>query len=248
MRPPFGEINDVVRSVTHRMGYRAVIWNLDTLDWQDAEFNPGLVISNFNTNFASMKAQGTGMLPLEHDLYQFTADIVGDILKTVTDSGVKQINLEQCIWGPNYQRHPSWAYMYRFCSASQDTVTWPVPSAAEPCPVSDWSEWSDCDVMCGSGSQTRVRLSLPPSLVETTTACGALTFIEQQSCTNAECPATCTYSEWTNFGSCSQACGGGTHFRTRSVTVGDNTCGAVLETQLCNTQACSGVARRALRG
>ena len=39
-RPPYGNTNSIVRALLNKMGMRAVLWNLDTLDWHYAEDDP----------------------------------------------------------------------------------------------------------------------------------------------------------------------------------------------------------------
>jgi peptidoglycan/xylan/chitin deacetylase (PgdA/CDA1 family) len=246
MRPPYGDINSNLDKFLRRMGYRAMIWNLDTMDWQDAQSNPNLVVSNFKTNFNNLMP--SGILSLQHDLFQYTADIVPSILSFIQTKSYEFVSVERCVWGPNYQRHPSWVHMHRMCD--QAVANWPAVTPSESCPVSEWSDWSDCDVSCGPGTQTRVRLTMPPSLAQTSAACGSVPLIESRACSGqAACSSSCTYNAWTNWGACSKSCGGGTQIQTRTVKSGGSGCGAVLQTQVCNTQACvSSPARRALRG
>ena len=53
------------------------------------------------------------------------------------------------------------------------------------------------------------------------------------------------WSQWTAWGSCTEACGGGIASRTRacddpaSANGGNDCVGAPMETQSCNTDACS---------
>ena len=52
----------------------------------------------------------------------------------------------------------------------------------------------------------------------------------------------CVQSAWSNWGACSNTCGGGTQLRTRSILQEpkntDKKCGESEETQSCNTQGC----------
>ena len=62
---------------------------------------------------------------------------------------------------------------------------------------------------------------------------------------DTQCPVDCALSEWSAWGACTVACGGGTQLRTRVVQVeganGGATCGSSVlqEDRACNTQACS---------
>lgn len=100
--------------------------------------------------------------------------------------------------------------MHKHCPAPMN-MTWPevhanavstrlaeggkVNETSLTCPVSDWSVWSPCDATCGVGSQTRVRLSMPPSNQFNSTACSKTQFIQLQTCTAAT--ATCPTYVWT---------------------------------------------------
>jgi hypothetical protein len=50
--------------------------------------------------------------------------------------GYTLVSIYECIWGPNYQRHPSWVYAHRNCGSTNPA--WPSNTGAEPCPLSDW--------------------------------------------------------------------------------------------------------------
>jgi len=245
MRPPYGEIDDSVRDILQRMGYRAVVWNLDTNDWRDAATNPTKVTTDFNTNLAALKP--LGVISLQHDIEMATVALLPTDIDTATRQGYTFVSVERCMWGPTYQRHPSWVFMHGKCDTAE--ANWPVATVPEPCPLSDWSVWSPCDTTCGAGTQTRVRMTMPPGRELLSQACAANQLIQAQACTAAACPTGCTFGPWTNWGTCSNTCGGGTQIATRTKTAGGATCGPVLKTQLCNTQACTPAgARRALRG
>ncbi len=97
-----------------------------------------------------------------------------------------------------------------------------------------YTNWGSCSASCGGGSQTRTatyKSSYDGS------SCGTKT--ETQNCNTQSCcsKTTVTYSDW---GSCSTACGGGTQSRTATYKSSYNStsCGTKTETQSCNTQDC----------
>jgi hypothetical protein len=112
-----------------------------------------------------------------------------------------------------------------------------------PCPVdcvvSDWSSWGTCSAACGGGDQTRTRtITTQPSIGGA--ACPDLT--ETQACNTNPCPVDCVVSDWSSWGTCSAACGGGDQTRTRTITTqpsyGGAACPDLTETQACNTNPC----------
>jgi peptidoglycan/xylan/chitin deacetylase (PgdA/CDA1 family) len=242
-RPPYGSINAAVRTLASNMGYRAAIWNLDTLDWQYAASNPTKVINDQKSAMDALVP--TGILQLQHDITSPAVDVVPAINANILAKGLTTVTIDRCLWGPNFKSHPSWIHMHRLCGTSE--AEWPsVPAGT--CPVSDWSVWSPCDANCGAGKQTRTRFTIPPGLEKTSAACAGVVLIQQQACTSSTaCGGSCTFSAWTNWGACSKSCAGGTQMQTRSLLSGTpSKCGPMVNVQLCNTQSCVG--RRALRG
>ena len=131
------------------------------------------------------------------------------------------------------------------------------------CKVDDWSAWSDCDVACGRGTKTKTRevIQQPKHGGET---CPAL---EQTRICNADhCPGTlfssgffimiltsllncgslvdCKVGPWRAGSECSATCGGGSKTMKREVVQepehGGETCPALEETMVCNTDECPG--------
>jgi len=120
------------------------------------------------------------------------------------------------------------------CGALTDTQTCNTQTCPpEACQLSDWTAWDDCSKDCGGGTQTRSRtITSNPS----NSPCGALN--DSQGCNTQACP--CQLSDWTAWGDCSKDCGGGTQTRSRTVVSNPSNveCGALTNSQVCNTQAC----------
>ncbi|KAL1922533.1 uncharacterized protein VTP21DRAFT_10072 [Calcarisporiella thermophila] len=77
IRPPYGDIDDRVRAIMKQLGYKIVLWELDTNDWmvgEDKSFNPEWIDGNFTEWTAKADQYPYGPICLEHDLYQGTVD------------------------------------------------------------------------------------------------------------------------------------------------------------------------------
>ncbi|MDE3156438.1 MAG: thrombospondin type-1 domain-containing protein, partial [Acidobacteriota bacterium] len=121
---------------------------------------------------------------------------------------------------------------------SQSTLT-PVD-----CVVSAWSAWGACSAVCGGGVQTRTRTVITPAS-NGGAACPALT--ESLACNTQPCVTyQWVFSDWST---CSAACGGGTQTRTavcedsNGTVVANSACAGLPPaagptSQACNTQAC----------
>ncbi|SAL95751.1 hypothetical protein [Absidia glauca] len=104
-RPPYGDIDDRVRSIGHALGFTPVIWNHDTDDWKVAEdktFDEKWIDGNA-TKWASEAASATeGGISLEHDLYQKTVDAAIRILPTL-QKAYKVTTVGQCVGQASYK-------------------------------------------------------------------------------------------------------------------------------------------------
>ena len=236
MRPPFGEIDAKVREVVYRMGSQAVIWQVDTLDWQDAKDHPEWVINNFTNNMDA--ASPGGIMLLQHDIYDFTVALVPQIIELVQSRGYKFTTVEKCLYGERYKYHPSFVFENKDCPANK--VLWPTPTPKEPCPISDWSEWSVCSSNCGQGTQLRLRYTLPPGAEITNPVCRGIELFQQQPCYSpALCSRNCSYGMWSNWSPCTSKCGGGTSMSVRELLSGiPSRCDSTYQVQVCNTRAC----------
>ncbi|KAK7100724.1 hypothetical protein V1264_023622 [Littorina saxatilis] len=84
------------------------------------------------------------------------------------------------------------------------------------CPVDgyyhDWSDWKDCSVTCGGGSQLRSRICESPKYGGADCV-GANN--ETQECNIHPCPIDGAWTKWSDWSPCNVTCGGGRRARTR---------------------------------
>lgn len=126
--------------------------------------------------------------------------------------------------------------------ALAETEGCPVVETVEPCLLSQWSSWIECDKTCGGGQQFRSRSSpgnggaCLPSDLEETQACNT------QSCkTNSD--LDCQLGPWSAWDECSVTCGVGETSRSRQVARaqkpgGEGCHGFLSEVGECKLDAC----------
>eukprot|EP01052_Picozoa_sp_SAG31_P025930 SAG31_NODE_2310_length_5960_cov_5.846613_6_plen_283_part_01 len=91
----------------------------------------------------------------------------------------------------------------------------------QPCPVNctgHWSQWDICNASCGGGAQSRYYTitQLPMHGGSNSTCETADGDVQTSVCNTQPCAVQCV-GEWSDWGACSQSCGGGN--RTRQFAV-----------------------------
>lgn len=101
MRPPYGDIDDRVRSVSNQMGLTPTLWTqgFDTNDWKlnnGPEEQPALE-EEFEVLLAAGEALDTGFITLQHDSGSPTVRYAIDvILPRARSEGWNLLSLAQC--------------------------------------------------------------------------------------------------------------------------------------------------------
>ncbi|XP_066297373.1 uncharacterized protein [Branchiostoma lanceolatum] len=129
------------------------------------------------------------------------------------------------------------------CSGSLEEVR--TCDSGRPCAVngnwSQWTSWSNCDVTCGLGNQSRSRsCDNPPPQHGGANCTGSL--VEVRTCDSGQpCTINGNWSEWTSWSSCNVTCGLGNQSRSRSCDNpppqhgGANCTGSLVEVRTCDS-------------
>jgi peptidoglycan-N-acetylglucosamine deacetylase len=81
-RPPFGAHNATVDSVVAGLGYRTILWNVDTVDWNKA-FQPDKWVTH---GLAQIKARNNSVV-LNHDIHATTAAHLDTFIRKIKRLG-----------------------------------------------------------------------------------------------------------------------------------------------------------------
>jgi peptidoglycan/xylan/chitin deacetylase (PgdA/CDA1 family) len=106
MRPPYGNINSFVIDVVTGMGYKMILWNLDTLDWQISDQGGSAkqvsdAFVTYMSPYSSLVAT-KGWISLDHDLYQITAQALQTIINYVNGQGYVYRKINDCFGDSPY--------------------------------------------------------------------------------------------------------------------------------------------------
>ncbi|XP_022080242.1 SCO-spondin-like isoform X2 [Acanthaster planci] len=86
-----------------------------------------------------------------------------------------------------------------------------------------WTEWSPCSKTCGFGIKTRERTCSDPPPTNGGDDCPGVgipdNYFQQEDCMDVyDCPVHGNWTEWSAWGNCTLACGGGEIVRSRNCT------------------------------
>lgn len=98
-RPPYGGIDNRVRSIARQFGLQAVLWDYDTFDWKlmSNEITESQILTEV-TKWKSKSTSPAGLI-LEHDGALSTVNVAVEINKILSDD---QLTVSKCVGGIDY--------------------------------------------------------------------------------------------------------------------------------------------------
>jgi hypothetical protein len=114
-------------------------------------------------------------------------------------------------------------------------------NCAEDCRVSTFSAWTACSKTCGADSTRARTRSVSSPAYHGGKVCPHL--VENQPCSEVQCPVDCKLTEFSSWTTCTKTCGTGLQKRSRSVVTspmfGGKTCASSkIQLRSCVQQAC----------
>lgn len=95
-RPPYGDYDSSVITNTRSVGYYAIQWDVDSLDWKDYGAN------DIIKKVCQHKNLGNGSIILCHNGAKYTADALDTLITQLKDMGYEFIPLSQLIYKDHY--------------------------------------------------------------------------------------------------------------------------------------------------
>lgn len=98
-RPPYGNINDAVR--TH-VGTPMILWSVDTRDWQNKD--TGAIVGT------AMSQVHDGAIILMHDIYPSSVEAVSTLIDTLRQAGYEFVTISELAQARNINLAPGMTY------------------------------------------------------------------------------------------------------------------------------------------
>ncbi|KAJ6642108.1 Facilitated trehalose transporter Tret1 [Pseudolycoriella hygida] len=109
MRPPYGRFNDSVLEIIHvEMNYSVIMWNLDTVDWENGadtnkSFQAYVDEMEYSTNLNS------SFIALHHDFADGSAALARRAIEYVVGKGFHPVTISECIGIPDNYTGAVWS-------------------------------------------------------------------------------------------------------------------------------------------
>ncbi len=95
-RPPYGDYDDQVVTVSRDMGYYPIQWDVDSLDWKD--YGTESIINTVLNH----KHLGNGSIILMHNGAKYTPAALDAVITGLKDAGYELVPISQLIYRDNY--------------------------------------------------------------------------------------------------------------------------------------------------
>lgn len=96
-RPPYGDYNNTLIEAANALGYHAIQWDVDSLDWKDYG-----VDSIINT-VLNHKHLGNGSIILCHNGSKYTAKALDALITGLKEKGFELVKISDLIYKENYK-------------------------------------------------------------------------------------------------------------------------------------------------
>ncbi|KAF9360863.1 hypothetical protein BGX34_007463 [Mortierella sp. NVP85] len=99
MRPPYGNVNAAARRTLSNMGYKIVLWSIDTNDWRRPD-NVETSMRAYREALSQLDAHRRGHIALQHDTYKTALKLGPTAVKYAKEKGFKIVTVGECLGEP----------------------------------------------------------------------------------------------------------------------------------------------------
>ena len=98
MRPPHGEFNPKLKKTLFSMGYKIILWNLDTNDWQHTKDSKKITTTfkKYLQRFEKVN-DFKSWIPLQHDIFPSTIREQREIFEFLKAHNYKVVSMPECL-------------------------------------------------------------------------------------------------------------------------------------------------------
>ncbi len=86
--PPYGDVNDTVSDSAEALGYKVIMWSIDTIDWNTKDYNK--ILERVEKN------QHNGAIILMHPT-EVTVKALPDMIKSLTTKGYEIVDVSEVL-------------------------------------------------------------------------------------------------------------------------------------------------------
>lgn len=96
-RPPYGDYNNTLIEAANSLGYHAIQWDVDSLDWKD--YGTDSIVNTVLNH----KHLGNGSIILCHNGAKYTAKALDALITGLKDKGYELVKISDLIYKENYK-------------------------------------------------------------------------------------------------------------------------------------------------
>ncbi|KAI9207873.1 uncharacterized protein BJ171DRAFT_578351 [Polychytrium aggregatum] len=180
-RPPYGDVDDRVRSIVNALGYSVTIWSKDDFAADQTTTSPSIAASLENTVISSWFAPNRpGFISLSHDISPFTSGVILSILQYVQQNraniSLNIVPIGTCMNMPWYVDGSAITTTSKTAAATNTTTLLPSPTTINATTTSASATASPTTSNVPSGAHRSAALTLFPAFAFAC-ACAALAML-----------------------------------------------------------------------
>eukprot|EP00500_Bicosoecida_sp_ms1_P011596 CAMPEP_0203820508 /NCGR_PEP_ID=MMETSP0115-20131106/40147_1 /ASSEMBLY_ACC=CAM_ASM_000227 /TAXON_ID=33651 /ORGANISM="Bicosoecid sp, Strain ms1" /LENGTH=277 /DNA_ID=CAMNT_0050729519 /DNA_START=90 /DNA_END=920 /DNA_ORIENTATION=+ len=102
-RPPYGSLTAEGQALVEDLGYKVVLWDLDTRDWAlSHDLKPEEMLAAVRHDIRTLDPGG--IIHLQHDLTEASVALVPAVIDIALEEGYRFVSVDECVYGKEGER------------------------------------------------------------------------------------------------------------------------------------------------